>query len=190
MSRIHRGTLKFLVATDVAARGIDITDLSHVIMYDVPKDREYYVHRSGRTARAGKTGTALVLTTIEDYRNLLAIGQRYGIKMTQSAVPEESDVTQRVTERLTVVLESKLRDKTNLERERLKRFLPLAEDLAEEEPALLAMMLDDLYHAMLHDRQEVPDAKPEETRDQKSRDDGQRGHRKSSGTKGRKQSRR
>ncbi len=190
MSRIHSGTLIFLVATDVAARGIDITDLSHVIMYDVPIDREYYVHRSGRTARAGKTGTALVLTTIEDYRNLLAIGQRYGITMTQSDVPEESDVTRRVTERLTVVLESKLRDKTNLERERLRRFLPLAEELAEEEPALLAMMLDDLYHALLHDRQEVPDAKPKETRDQKTRNYGRRGRQESSGRKGRSHPRR
>jgi len=190
MSRIRKGSLRFLVATDVAARGIDITDLSHVIMYDVPKDREYYVHRSGRTARAGKTGTALVLTTIEDYRNLLAIGQRYGITMTQSDVPEESDVTRRVTERLTVVLESKLRDKTNLERERMKRFLPLAGELAEEEPALLAMMLDDLYHAILHDRQDVPEAKSKQAHDQKNRDDAKHGRDKSSGKRGNKQLRR
>ncbi|GMQ82185.1 MAG: DEAD/DEAH box helicase [Rhodothermia bacterium] len=158
MARIRKGTLKFLVATDVAARGIDITDLSHVLMYDVPRDREYYVHRSGRTARAGKSGTALVLTTIEDYRDLLAIGQRYGITMTESEVPAEDDVTKRVTERLTVVLESTLRNKTNLERERLKRFLPLAEELADEEPALLAMMLDDLYHEQLHRSQDDSDA--------------------------------
>ena len=151
MKRVRDGSLKYLVATDVAARGIDISDLSHVFMYDVPQDREYYIHRSGRTARAGKSGTALVLTTIDDHRELLAIGHRYGIKMTESDVPAEDDVTQRVTERLTVVLESKLRDRTNLERERLKRFLPLAEDLAQEEPALLAMMLDDLYHAHLHE---------------------------------------
>ncbi|MCH8122056.1 MAG: DEAD/DEAH box helicase [Bacteroidetes bacterium] len=162
MARIRKGSLKFLVATDVAARGIDITDLSHVFMYDVPQHREYYVHRSGRTARAGKSGTSLVLTTIEDYRDLLAIGQLYGITMTESEVPAEEDVTKRVTERLTVVLESTLRNKTNLERERLKRFLPLAEELADEEPALLAMMLDDLYHAQLHqsqDEQGVPKAK-------------------------------
>ena len=156
MSRIRNGELKFLVATDVAARGIDITDLSHVLMYDVPRDPEYYIHRSGRTARAGKSGTALVLTTIDDHRNLLAIGQRYGITMTNTDVPSEDDVAHRVTERLTVVLESRLRDRTNLERERLKRFLPLAEDLAEEEPELLAMLLDDLYHMLLHERPDTP----------------------------------
>jgi ATP-dependent RNA helicase DeaD len=76
--------------------------------------------------------------------------------MTQSEVPDEQDVTERVTERLTVLLEARLRDRTNLERERLKRFLPLAEELAREEPALLAMMLDDMYHTSLHER--VPES--------------------------------
>ena len=150
MARIKKGNLKFLVATDVAARGIDISDLSHVIMYDVPQDAEYYVHRSGRTARAGKTGKALILTTIEDHRNLLAIGQRYGITMSKTDVPTEEDVTERVTERLTVELEARLRDRTNLERKRLMRFKGMVEDLASEEPDLLAMMLDDLYHEMQH----------------------------------------
>src|SRR5690625_7102716 len=63
MDRIRRNELRILVATDVAARGIDISDLSHVIMYDVPQDQEYYVHRAGRTARAGKAGIAIVLAT-------------------------------------------------------------------------------------------------------------------------------
>jgi ATP-dependent RNA helicase DeaD len=157
MGRIRSGQLKFLVATDVAARGIDITDLSHVIMYDVPQDSEYYVHRSGRTARAGKTGTAIVLTTIDDHRNLLAIGQKYGINMINGDVPNEEDVTQRVTERLTVALESRLRDLSNLEKERLSRFLPLTRELADEEPVLLAMLLDELYHGMLHKRSQTPD---------------------------------
>jgi ATP-dependent RNA helicase DeaD len=126
--------------------------LSHVIMYDVPQDAEYYVHRSGRTARAGKTGKALILTTIEDHRNLLAIGQRYGITMSKIEVPTEEDVTERVTERLTVELEARLRDRTNLERKRLMRFKGMVEDLAAEEPDLLAMMLDDLYHEMQHNK--------------------------------------
>lgn len=169
MSRIRKGQLKFLVATDVAARGIDITDLSHVIQYDVPIDHEYYIHRSGRTARAGKTGTALVLTTIEDHRKLLAIGQRYGITMNEAEVPGEEDVEHRVTERLTVVLESKLRDRTNLERERLKRFLTLATELVEEEPELLAMLLDDLYHASLHDRPEIPGERADDDASQEKR---------------------
>jgi ATP-dependent RNA helicase DeaD len=150
MKKIRDGRLRFLVATDVAARGIDITDLSHVIQYDIPQDHEYYVHRAGRTARAGKTGTAITLITIEEQRTLLALGQRYSIPMTQHDVPDEKDVEKRVTERLTVVLESSFRDKSNMEKERLQRFKPLVDELADEEPELLAMLLDELYHKTLH----------------------------------------
>lgn len=156
MQKIRDGRLRFLVATDVAARGIDITDLSHVIQYDLPQDPEYYVHRAGRTARAGKTGTAITLISIEEQRNLLAIGQRYSIPMSQHDVPEEKDVERRVTERLTVVLESTFRDRSNLEKERLQRFLPLVKDLSGEEPELLAMLLDDLYHDSLHKAEDRP----------------------------------
>lgn len=155
MKKIRDGRLRFLVATDVAARGIDITDLSHVIQYDIPQDHEYYVHRAGRTARAGKTGTAITLITIEEQRTLLALGQRYSIPMTQHDVPNEKDVEKRVTERLTVVLESSFRDKSNMEKERLQRFKGLAEDLAEQEPELLAMLLDELYHETLHKVQDA-----------------------------------
>lgn len=155
MKKIRDGRLRFLVATDVAARGIDITDLSHVIQYDLPQDPEYYVHRAGRTARAGKTGTAITLITIEEQRNLLALGQRYAIPMSQHDVPDEKDVEQRVTERLTVVLESNFRDKSNMEKERLQRFKPLVDALSAEEPELLAMLLDDLYHESLHKVTEV-----------------------------------
>jgi len=150
MQKIRDNRLRFLVATDVAARGIDITDLSHVIMYDIPQDPEYYVHRAGRTARAGKTGTAIVLISIEEQRTLLAIGQRYSIPMTQHDVPNDDDVARRVTERLTVVLESSFRDRSNLEKERAQRFLSLVNELSSEEPELLAMLLDDLYHKSLH----------------------------------------
>jgi len=76
--------------------------------------------------------------------------------MTNTEVPSDKDVTTRVTERLTVELEARLRDRTNLERERLTRFKPLVEDLAAEEPDLLAMMLDDLYHDLLHKPLNVP----------------------------------
>jgi ATP-dependent RNA helicase RhlB len=61
MSQYKNGQLKILVATDVASRGIHVEDISHVINYDLPQDSENYVHRIGRTARAGKTGTAISL---------------------------------------------------------------------------------------------------------------------------------
>lgn len=181
MDRIRKGTLRFLVATDVAARGIDISDLSHVFMYDVPQDPEYYVHRAGRTARAGKTGTALVLATHLDKRNLQAIGHRYDIDMEERELPSDEAVAARVGERLTVVLESQMRDKSNIERERLARFIPLVENLAEEEPELLAMLVDDLYHQHLHrptddrDADTAPATSQEESRQQRHSGGGGRG---------------
>ena len=171
MQKIRDGRLRFLVATDVAARGIDITDLSHVIQYDLPQDPEYYVHRAGRTARAGKTGTAITLISIEEQRNLLTIGHRYSIPMSQHEVPEEKDVEHRVTERLTVVLESTFRDRSNLEKERMQRFLPLVKELSGEEPELLAMLLDDLYHESLHRTPTSTDESPDRNEDHHHDDD-------------------
>ncbi len=150
MARIRQGTLRFLVATDVAARGIDISDLSHVIMYDVPQDPEYYIHRSGRTARAGKTGVNLVLTTYEDERNLLAIIHRYDIHTERYPVPEQEDVEKRVAARITVVLEDMLRETPAPEREPLQQYVALVEQLARTKPELLALLVDNLYHELMH----------------------------------------
>ena len=63
LERVRKGTLRFLVATDVAARGLDIPDLSHVIQYEPPEDTEGYIHRAGRTGRAGATGVAISLVS-------------------------------------------------------------------------------------------------------------------------------
>jgi ATP-dependent RNA helicase DeaD len=145
MQRIRDGELRFLVATDVAARGIDITDLSHVFIYDIPRDREYYIHRSGRTARAGQTGVAITLATLEDEHELERIAQRYGVDLHRHELPSEEEVDERVDERLTVALEERRRNLPDEKRERMERFVPLAEELAHEEPELFAMLLDDVY---------------------------------------------
>ena len=150
MDRIRRNELRILVATDVAARGIDISDLSHVIMYDVPQDQEYYVHRAGRTARAGKAGIAIVLATRGDERTLLSITRLYGIDIEKKPVPTDEDVSARVAERATVMLEDRRRVLSNLQKERARRFLPLIKDLAEEEPEILAALVDSIYHESLH----------------------------------------
>src|SRR5690606_25886254 len=134
MADLKSGRLRFLVSTDVAARGIDISDLSHVFMYDVPQDQEYYIHRSGRTARAGKSGVVLVLATLDTERALQAMAKRYAVDLNKSELPTEAAVTERVGERLTVLLEEQFRGLRNLERERMNRFVDLAKDLASEEP--------------------------------------------------------
>ena len=79
---LRRGKIQFLVATDVAARGLDISDITHVINYDLPKFSEDYVHRIGRTGRAGKTGEAISFFTSTDMRNLQSIERYIGKRLT------------------------------------------------------------------------------------------------------------
>lgn len=81
MERYKNGTIKILVATDVASRGIHVEDISHVINYDLPQDGENYVHRIGRTARAGKEGIALSLACDEFVLNLENIEEKLGHKI-------------------------------------------------------------------------------------------------------------
>ncbi len=169
MERTKQGRTRFLIATDVAARGIDISDLSHVFMYDVPLDPEYLIHRSGRTARAGKAGVAIVLATVEDQANLLRAASHYAVQIDKRPVPTADEVSARVAERLTVVLENNLRDRSNLERERMQQFTPLIKDLANEEPELLAMFLDDLYQETLAQSEVEADGEPEGLNRRRSR---------------------
>jgi len=69
MAKFRKGTVEILVATDVAARGIDVEDIEAVINYDVPGDEEYYVHRIGRTGRAGKAGRAFTFASVGRFIN-------------------------------------------------------------------------------------------------------------------------
>ncbi len=78
LERFKKGKVHVLVATDIAARGIDIDDLSHVINYDLPEDPESYIHRIGRTGRAGKGGKAISFCTYEDKGSLFAIERLCG----------------------------------------------------------------------------------------------------------------
>jgi superfamily II DNA/RNA helicase len=75
LASFRDGQLKFLVASDVAARGLDIPDVSHIFNYDVPIHAEDYVHRIGRTGRAGRQGHAFMLVAREDAKHLKAIEQ-------------------------------------------------------------------------------------------------------------------
>lgn len=145
--RVRNGTLRFLVATDVAARGIDLPELSHVIQYEPPEDPEAYIHRSGRTGRAGSSGTAITLVNITEQAELRHIGQRFSLKIEERELPDDELVEKVVSERIITMLESKLRTRDKLRTERMQRFLPLARSLSEsdEETGLLAMLLDDFY---------------------------------------------
>ena len=131
MKRIKAGELRFLVATDVAARGIDISDLSHVFSYSSPDTAEVYLHRTGRTGRAGKTGTAISLVSgldIGNFRNVQTVNQ---LTIPERKLPTSDDVAGRIAQRLEVQLEHDLRHLGERERQlRQQEFLPVVERLA------------------------------------------------------------
>ena len=152
LERVYDKKLRFLVATDIAARGIDIANLSHVILYEFPEDPEAYVHRTGRTGRAGASGEAISLIEPLEKLRLNAVVRQYGVDMQRRELPTDTDVEAVVAERVTALLEARLRDQDKLVRERMQRMLPLARGLGEndDELAIIAMLLDEYYQKMLH----------------------------------------
>ena len=153
LRRVREGKLRLLVATDVAARGIDIPELSHIFQYEPPDDPESYIHRAGRTARAGASGVAISLTASFDERTQMErIAKRYSIPLEERKLPTDEEVATLVSERVTSLLEAKLRGRDNLRSERMRRFRPLVTDWLESEEGqtLLAMLVDDFYQELLH----------------------------------------
>ncbi len=95
MSRFRAGTSDILVATDVAARGIDVEEVGVVFNYDVPQDPEYYIHRIGRTGRAGKSGKAFTFVSGKEMWKLRDIQKFAKIRIARHAVPAEEDLRER-----------------------------------------------------------------------------------------------
>lgn len=93
MNDFKRGEFRYLVATDVAARGIDIDNITHVINYDIPLEKESYVHRTGRTGRAGKSGKAITFVTPYEKKFLAEIEGYIGFEIPQMDAPSKEDVT-------------------------------------------------------------------------------------------------
>ncbi len=95
MAATRGGELRFLVCTDVAARGIDISHLTHVINFDYPEAAESYVHRTGRTGRAGRTGTAISLVAPSDIGNLYLTRLTYKIRTIERQLPSAREIKTR-----------------------------------------------------------------------------------------------
>ncbi len=92
MGRFRNRQLQILVATDVAARGLDVDDLSHVINFNLPDDDEIYVHRSGRTGRAGKKGISIIIIHTREVRKIREIEKKFSITFIRETVPSGLDI--------------------------------------------------------------------------------------------------
>ena len=95
MNDFKRGEFRYLIATDVAARGIDVDNITHVINYDLPLEKESYVHRTGRTGRAGLQGKAITLVTPFEDRFLNEVEDYIGFKIPSMTIPSEAEVRQK-----------------------------------------------------------------------------------------------
>ncbi|MHB9092864.1 MAG: DEAD/DEAH box helicase, partial [Chloroflexota bacterium] len=115
-----------LVATDVAARGLDIADVSHVVNFDMPPDPEFYVHRIGRTGRLGKSGEAITFVNPWEMRELKVIEQVTGARIRREQVPSGAEVEERDAQILAERLSEALVNGT------WGRFRPVVESLAED----------------------------------------------------------
>ncbi|WP_031484752.1 DEAD/DEAH box helicase [Maridesulfovibrio frigidus] len=155
---LRSGKIKFLVATDIAGRGIDVPDLSHVILYEPPEDKESYIHRAGRTGRAGSSGIAISLVDVIQKLELQRIATTYNINFDCRTLPDDKEVLATINERLTTILEAQYRSKTILEKERISRYKDLVRQLADddEQTILVGMLMDELYQNSLHARPPQP----------------------------------
>lgn len=95
MNKFRNRNLRLLVATDVAARGLDVDDLTHIINYDLPEELEIYTHRSGRTGRAGKTGTSIVIAHLKEKHKLNQIEKQLNKKFTYLPIPHGRDICEK-----------------------------------------------------------------------------------------------
>jgi len=166
MRDLKDGRIRFLVATDVAARGIDIQGLTHVFMYDHPDDSEVYVHRAGRTARAGNSGQAISLVGMVEEMALKNTAQKFSIPFVKKTLHTEKELEEIVQERTTVYLEQAYRNMKQPEKTGTKRMVSLVDTLikSDDEKLVLASVIHQFYWKTFTGNDEIeppPAAAPE-----------------------------
>ncbi|MCW2898586.1 MAG: ATP-independent helicase [Streptosporangiaceae bacterium] len=154
MGRLRSGTAELLIATDVAARGLDIEQLTHVVNYNVPSASDSYVHRIGRVGRAGREGVAITLAEPREHRMLKAIERATKQRITVEKVPTVADLRARRLELTRAVLQESILE------DDLEQFRVVVESLAEEfdvvEVALAAVKLASDSSGAATDEEEIP----------------------------------
>ncbi|MGD8857613.1 MAG: DEAD/DEAH box helicase, partial [Chloroflexota bacterium] len=167
LGRFRRNQIKVLVATDVAARGLDIDDISHVFNYDLPQDREVYVHRVGRTGRAGKTGIAISLVTPRERWRMQRLESYTRQRIDKATLPSKADIEARreeaLQERMMVWLE---RDRCRREKDMVEALVEQGFDPVSIAAAALKLARDDEKQRPIAPVKEVKASDPQ--RSQKS----------------------
>jgi ATP-dependent RNA helicase DeaD len=164
VEKTRQGKLDILIATDVAARGLDIPRITHVINYDIPFDTESYVHRIGRTGRAGRKGEAILFVANRERRMLKAIERATNQDITVMNLPSEKDINERRVQKFKSKIETTLKEE-NLDfyRELLTEFQESAQIPAIEIAAALARMAHGDASLLLKERK-THDDKPHSDR--------------------------
>jgi ATP-dependent RNA helicase DeaD len=167
LRRFRENKIEILVATDVAARGLDIEHVSHVVNYDVPSSPDAYVHRIGRTGRAGREGVAVTFAEIREQRLLRNIEQYTKRKIAIENVPTVHDLRAKRLETVRASLETAVNDGD------LERYRAIVDSLAAEYDiydlaAAAAKLADQSREAGPEEDIEIPSAQPRESRKQKS----------------------
>ena len=126
MKKFRDNKIDILVATDVAARGLDIDNITHVVNFDIPQDPESYVHRIGRTGRAGNTGIAITFITPREFRQLKLIERIVKTKIIRRELPTDANVLERQREQIVSKMQAVL------EQNNFDEYKSIAERLAED----------------------------------------------------------
>lgn len=119
MNKFRTKHLKLLVATDVAARGLDVDDLTHILNYDLPEDTELYTHRSGRTGRAGKAGVSIVIANLKEKHRLSTIEKQLNKKFNILPIPSGEEICEKQLFHLIDKVE-----KVEVDTEQVEKYLP------------------------------------------------------------------
>ncbi len=175
MKRARAGQVETIVATDVAARGIDLENLSHVINFGIPASYETYIHRIGRTGRAGRTGTAISILEPREHRHLRAIEGLTKTRIEIQSVPSVTDVR---AKRLEALRDSLVEV---LDNEDLERFKVVVEELCEDhdpfDVAAAAISLTQNLQGTNDDDTDIPAYSPFERPRRNQNNRGERGNR-------------